>query len=51
MTTWRQSGFPPTLPMSASICLMKNQPGHVAKRFAQCHVGDVVMSAITCAEM
>lgn len=33
------------------IDLMKNQPEQVARRFAQCHVGDVVMSAITFAEL
>lgn len=33
------------------ICLMKNQPEEVARRFAQCYVGDVVMSAITYAEL
>ena len=33
------------------IYLMKNQPEQVAKRFAQCFVGDVVMSAITFAEL
>lgn len=33
------------------IYLMKNQPESVAKRFAQCFVGDVVMSAITFAEL
>lgn len=33
------------------IYLMKNQPESVAKRFAQCYVGDVVMSAITFAEL
>lgn len=33
------------------IYLMKNQPQEVALRFAQCHVGDVVMSAITYAEL
>lgn len=33
------------------IYLMKNQPEQVARRFAQCYVGDVVMSAITCAEL
>ncbi len=33
------------------IYLMKNQPAEVAKRFAQCRVGDVVMSAITYAEL
>ena len=33
------------------IYLMKNQPVQVAKRFALCYVGDVVMSAITYAEL
>ena len=33
------------------IYLMKNQPEVVAQRFAQCYVGDVVMSAITYAEL
>jgi len=33
------------------IYLMKNQPEVVAQRFAQCVVGDVVMSAITYAEL
>jgi tRNA(fMet)-specific endonuclease VapC len=33
------------------ICLMKNQPEEVARRFAQCSVGDVVISAITYAEL
>lgn len=33
------------------IYLMKNHPPEVAKRFAQCYVGDVVMSAITLAEL
>lgn len=33
------------------IYLMKNQPEEVARRFAQCFVGDVVMSAITYAEL
>jgi tRNA(fMet)-specific endonuclease VapC len=33
------------------IYLMKNQPEQVAIRFAQCYVGDVVMSAITYAEL
>lgn len=33
------------------IYLMKNQPEEVAQRFAQCDVGDVVMSAITYAEL
>ena len=33
------------------IYLMKNQPEQVARRFADCFVGDVVMSAITFAEL
>ena len=33
------------------IYLMKNQPESVAKRFAQCYVGDVVISVITYAEL
>src|SRR5690625_1049197 len=33
------------------IYLMKNQPESVARRFADCIVGDVVMSAITFAEL
>lgn len=33
------------------IYLMKNQPEEVARRFAECYVGDVVMSAITFAEL
>ncbi len=33
------------------IYLMKHQPEEVARRFAQCYVGDVVMSAITFAEL
>ena len=33
------------------IYLIKNQPEIVARRFAQCYVGDVVMSAITFAEL
>lgn len=33
------------------IYLMKNQPEQVARRFAQCYVGDVVVSAITYAEL
>jgi tRNA(fMet)-specific endonuclease VapC len=39
--------------LDTSICiyLMKNQPKEVARRFAQCSVGDVVMSAITFAEL
>lgn len=33
------------------IYLMKNQPEQVAKHFDKCYVGDVVMSAITFAEL
>lgn len=33
------------------IYLMKHQPEQVARRFAQCYAGDVVMSAITYAEL
>lgn len=33
------------------IYLMKNQPEQVARRFAECYVGDVVISAITYAEL
>ena len=33
------------------IYLMKHQPPEVAARFAECYVGDVVMSAITLAEL
>lgn len=33
------------------IYLMKHQPPEVARRFAQCQVGDVLMSAITYAEL
>lgn len=33
------------------IYLMKNQPAKVAQRFAECYVGDVVISAITYAEL
>jgi tRNA(fMet)-specific endonuclease VapC len=33
------------------IYLMKNQPESVARRFAQCYVGDVVISVITYAEL
>jgi tRNA(fMet)-specific endonuclease VapC len=33
------------------IYLIKNQPEEIAQRFAQCYVGDVVMSAITYAEL
>lgn len=39
------------LDTSMCIYLMKSQPEQVAKRFAQCYVGAVVMSAITYAEL
>lgn len=43
----------PLYMLDTNICiyLMKNQPEQVAKRFAQCYVGDVVISAITFAEL
>ncbi|MFL9857003.1 type II toxin-antitoxin system VapC family toxin [Paraburkholderia madseniana] len=43
----------PRYMLDTNICiyLMKNQPEQVARRFAQCLVGDVVMSAITFAEL
>jgi len=39
--------------LDTNICiyLMKNQPPEVAQRFAQCSVGDVLISAITYAEL
>lgn len=43
----------PKFMLDTNMCiyLMKNQPEQVARRFAQCYVGDVVMSAITYAEL
>lgn len=43
----------PLFMLDTNMCiyLMKNQPEQVAERFARCHVGDVVMSAITFAEL
>lgn len=43
----------PLFMLDTNMCiyLMKNQPEQVAKRFAQCYVGDVLMSAITLAEL
>lgn len=43
----------PLFMLDTNMCvyLMKNQPEQVARRFAQCYVGDVVMSAITFAEL
>lgn len=39
--------------LDTNICiyLMKHQPPEVAERFAQCYVGDVVISSITLAEL
>jgi tRNA(fMet)-specific endonuclease VapC len=39
--------------LDTNICiyLMKHQPEAVARRFAECYVGDVVISAITYAEL
>ena len=39
--------------LDTNICvyLMKHQPPEVAERFARCRVGDVVISAITFAEL
>lgn len=43
----------PLFMLDTNMCiyLMRNQPEQVARRFAQCYVGDVVMSAITFAEL
>ena len=43
----------PRYMLDTNICiyLMKHQPEEVARRFAQCYVGDVVMSSITYAEL
>jgi len=43
----------PRYMLDTNICiyLMKHQPPEVAVRFAQCYVGDVVVSAITQAEL
>ena len=43
----------PRFMLDTNMCiyLMKNQPEEVARRFEQCFVGDVVMSAITYAEL
>jgi tRNA(fMet)-specific endonuclease VapC len=43
----------PRYMLDTDICiyLMKHQPAQVARRFAECYVGDVVMSAITFAEL
>jgi len=43
----------PRYMLDTNICiyLIKNQPPQVARRFAACRAGDVVMSAITFAEL
>ena len=43
----------PRYMLDTNICiyLIKRQPESVARRFAQCRLGDVVMSAITYAEL
>jgi len=43
----------PKYMLDTNICiyLMKHQPPEVAARFAQCYVGEVVISAITLAEL
>ncbi|GAA4021100.1 type II toxin-antitoxin system VapC family toxin [Actimicrobium antarcticum] len=43
----------PLFMLDTNMCiyLMKNQPEQVARRFSQCYSGDVVMSAITFAEL
>jgi len=40
-----------TLDTNICIYLMKHQPPQVRERFAACYVGDVVISAITLAEL
>lgn len=43
----------PLFMLDTNMCiyLMKHQPEQVAMRFAQCYIGDVVMSAITHVEL
>ena len=43
----------PKFMLDTNICiyLMKNQPPEVRERFAQCFVGDIVISAVTLAEL
>ena len=43
----------PRYMLDTNICiyLMKHQPAEVRERFAACYVGDVVLSAITLAEL
>jgi tRNA(fMet)-specific endonuclease VapC len=43
----------PVYLLDTNICidLMKHQPPQVAERFASCRVGEVVISAITAAEL
>lgn len=40
-----------TLDTNICVYLMKHQPAHVRERFSRCFVGDVVISAITLAEL
>jgi tRNA(fMet)-specific endonuclease VapC len=44
---------PPRYMLDTNMCiyLMKHAPAEVAAKFAQCYVGEVVMSSITLAEM
>lgn len=39
------------LDTNTCIYLMKNQPAEVAARFARCYVGEVMISAVTLAEL
>jgi tRNA(fMet)-specific endonuclease VapC len=43
----------PKYMLDTNICiyLLKNHPAEVAARFAQCYVGEVVISAVTLAEL
>ena len=43
----------PKFMLDTNICiyLMKHQPPEVRERFAQCFVGDIVISAVTLAEL
>jgi tRNA(fMet)-specific endonuclease VapC len=43
----------PRYMLDTNMCLylMKHQPAAVAQRFAQCYVGDVVISAVSYAEL
>jgi len=52
-TSRERAALMPRYMLDTNICiyLMKNQPKEVALRFEQCSVGDVVISAITYAEL